>query len=519
MLRSQHEGAKGRSLSSRPTALVIGAGLGGITAAGLLARHGYEVKVLEKNPTPGGRCGLIVRDGHRFDIGPTLFLMREVFADTYAALGERMEDHLDLRKIDPSYAIHFDDGTKLLLTTNIRAMRPQVEAIEPGSFGGLLRYIAEGHRHYRLAVPRLAGRNFYHLGDYLNLQNLPLLLKLKALTKHYSNTRKYFRHPNLRAAFTFQDMYLGISPFDAPATYSLLQYTELVDGVWFPMGGMYRVIESLAAIARQLGARFQFNAQVERVEIRGGRATGVVLQDDSRIGADLVVANADLPYAYRCLLPDEAPANRLSRKKYTCSAIMFYWGVDRVYPQLGVHNLFMAGDYRRSFDRIFKERLLPDKPNFYVHAPGRIDSAASPDGHETLMVLVPAGRMDQSTRQDWSSLKSQARSSVMQRLERLGVSDLEQHLKFEICFTPQTWASLFNIAKGAAFGSLSHDILQVGYFRPHNRHRSYRNLYFVGASTHPGSGLPLALMSARLVTERILKENGSPHSSLRQTTG
>jgi len=500
-------------MSSRQTALVIGAGIGGIATAAHLARNGYEVTLLEKNAAPGGRCSQFIRDGHRFDIGATLFLMPEVFAETYAALGERMEDHLDLRRIDPTYRIHFDDGTRLALSANIHAMQSQLEAIEPGSFGGLLRYLAEGHEHYHLSLERFVGRNFYSLLDYFSLQNLPLLFKLKALVKHYDNIGNYFRHPYLKAAFTFQNMYLGLSPYDAPATYSLLQYTELADGVWFPMGGMYRLIESLESIARAHGVRFMYNTPVKQIEVDGSRATGVVLEGGARLSADVIVANADLPYVYRHLLPDRADADRLERKKYTCSAIMFYWGVDKVYPQFGPHNVFLADDYRASFDRIFKDNTLPDEPSFYVHAPARIDPSAAPAGQDTLFGLVPVGHLDAATGQDWDALRSRARSAVLGRLADMGVTDLEQHLKFEVSYTPRDWSSLYNLAKGAAFG-LSHNFWQVGYLRPQNRHRRYGNLYFAGSSTHPGSGLPMALLSARLTTERILKEVTLPRPAL-----
>jgi phytoene desaturase len=494
---------------SRQSALVIGAGLGGISTAARLARHGYQVTVLEKNATPGGRCNQLVRDGHRFDIGPTLFLMPKVFAETYADLGERMQDHLDLRRIDPTYRIHFDDGTQLALTSNINAMQPQLEAFEPGSLNGLLRYLAEGHTHYHLSMKRFVGRNFYNLLDYFSPQNLPLLFKLKALVKHYHNIGHYFQDSHLKAAFTFQNMYLGLSPYDAPATYSLLQYTELADGVWFPMGGLFQVVESLVSIAETQGVHFVYNAPVKRIEVEGGRATGVVLQNGSRLAADVIVANADLPYVYDHLLPDRAEARRLERLKYTCSAIMFYWGVDRVYHQLGPHNVFLAGDYRESFDRIFKDRRLPDQPSFYVHAPARIDPSSAPAGQDTLFVLVPAGHLDDHAGQDWDALTAHARSAVMSRLGEMGMTDLEAHIKFEVSYTPQDWLNQYHLAKGAAF-SLSHNFWQVGYLRPQNRHRRYRNLYFAGGSTHPGTGLPMVLISARLTTERILQEIGVP---------
>ena len=252
-------------MCSRPTVLVIGAGLGGIATAARLARSGFQVTVLEKNSTPGGRCSRLVRNGHRFDTGPTLFLMPEVFAETYTALGARMDDQLDLRRIDPTYRVRFDDGLELALTGDLNAMQRQLETIEPGSFDGLLRYLVEGHTHYRLALERFVGRNFYSLADYFSPRNLPLLFQLKALVKHYDNVGHYFQDPHLKAAFTFQNMYLGLSPYDAPATYSLLQYAELVGGVWFPIGGLYRVVESLVSIAEGHGVRFRYDAAIPMV--------------------------------------------------------------------------------------------------------------------------------------------------------------------------------------------------------------------------------------------------------------
>ncbi len=495
-------------MNSHPTAIVIGAGLGGIAAAARLARRGYRVTVLEKNASPGGRCSRLIRDGHRFDMGATLFLMPEVFAETYAALGERMENHLDLRRIDPTYQIHFDDGVRLGLTANLHDMQAQLEAIEPGSFGQLLRYLSEGHRHYHTSLDQFVGRNFRSAQEYFTPHNLWLILRLKALVKHYQNVGHYFTDPHLKAAFTFQNMYLGLSPYDAPATYSLLQYTELAGGVWFPMGGMYRVIESLIAIAESVGVEFVYNAPVKQIRVEGNRATGVVLQDDSVLDADVIVANADLPYVYHDLLPDTGAARRLERLKYTSSVIMFYWGVDQVYPQLGTHNVFLAGDYRASFDRIFRDHTLPDDPSFYIHAPTRVDPSAAPAGMDTLLALVPVGHLSEEDSQNGEALRARAREAVLRRLTSVGVKDLERHLAFEISYTPRDWQSGFNLAKGAAFG-LSHNVWQVGYLRPHNRHDRYRNLYFVGASTHPGTGLPMVLLSAWLTTERIVQDTGT----------
>ncbi len=495
-------------MQTKPTAIVIGAGIGGIASAARLARNGFSVTVLEKNEAPGGRAGQILRDGHRFDLGPTLFLMPEVWEETYAALGEDLHAHLDLRRIDPTYTVHFEDGLRLRLTSNLGEMQSQLERIDPTAFTGFLNYIAEGARHYKVSLERFVGRNFRNLGEYFSPANLPLLFQLKALQKHYANAGRFFRDERLKAAFTFQNMYLGLSPYEAPATYSLLQYTELAEGVWYPMGGMYAAIRSLTAIAEKLGVRFIYNAPVKEMRAGSSRLESVVTEDGREFRADLFVANADLPYVYKELLPKSRQAEALDRKLYTCSTIMFYWGVDKQYPQLAHHNVFLGGDYRASFDQIFKQHDLPQEPSFYVHAPARTDPAAAPAGQDSLYALVPVGHLDAANAQDWDARIARARKAVLRRLAKdKGITDLEAHLKFEIVYQPETWKQRFNLEKGAAFG-LSHNFMQVGYLRPANRHARYRNLYFAGASTHPGTGLPIVLLSARLTVERILAEFG-----------
>ncbi len=490
----------------KPTAIVIGAGIGGIAAAARLAKNGYEVTVLEKNETPGGRCNQIVRDGHRFDIGPTLFLMPEVWEETFAALGEKMSDHLDLRRIDPTYKVHFEDGLQLELTSDIGKMQTQLEAVEKTAFTGFLHYIAEGSKHYKISLKKFVGRNFYNIFEYFSLSNLPLIFQLKALGKHYSNTGRFFKDERLKAAFTFQNMYLGLSPYDAPATYSLLQYTELAEGVWYPIGGMYAGIQALTGVAEKLGVKFHYNAPVKKINVDGARVKSVTLEDGRELFADVFVGNADLPYIYDQLLPDRAETRKLQNKLYTCSTIMFYWGVDKEYPQIRHHNIFLGGDYKESFDRIFNDHTLPEMPSFYVHAPKRTDPAAAPAGQDTLYVLVPVGHLSARAQQDWDALIARAREVVFARLAKeMGADDLREHIKFEIIYQPKTWQERFNLVNGAAFG-LSHNFWQVGFLRPQNRHKKYKNMYFAGASTHPGTGLPIVLLSARLTTERILKE-------------
>jgi phytoene desaturase len=499
--------------TSKSKVLIVGAGIGGIATAARLARHGFDVTVVEKNEKSGGRVGQMKLDGYSFDTGATLLLMPEVYAETFTALGEHLPDHLELRRIDPTYHLYFPDDSRLLMTSDMHEMQVQMEALQPGSFESMLRYLAAGSRLYDLSLDDLVGRNFRSLSEFLSPRMLLLFSHLKALTRHTDYAGRFFKDPRLLMAFTFQDMYMGLSPYDSPATYSLMQSTELVGGVWYPIGGMYRVAEALTTIAEKLGVQFLFDAHVERILVEGARATGVKLEDGRVFKADTVVANADLGYVYRHLLPDRVTSTRLDRREYGCSTIMFYWGLDRQYPQLGPHNLFLNGDYRQSFEVIFKQKGMPDEPNFYIHAPVRIDPSMAPAGHDTWYVAVPVGHIDDiedelkgGINQDWHALQHRARSYILHRLSQLGFPEVESHIREELSIVPHWWQNRYNLTRGSTHG-LSHKLTQMAYLRPNNRHSRYHNLYFVGASTHPGTGIPTVLISARLAAQRVMEES------------
>lgn len=491
------------------TVAIIGAGVGGIATAVFLAKNGYDVSVYEKNASPGGRCGQIVRDGHRFDLGATIFLMPNIYRDIFDSMGLRLEEAFKTEPLDPIYTVYFGDGTRLAFTNDFNRMQTQLEAIEPGSFDKFLYYIAGGYKKYHLAFKNFIGRNFYSLFEFVNLKNAFLLLKLKAYTRHIKYVRKFFKNKYLRKAFTFQNIYVGQNPLKAPALFTMIPAAELIEGTLFTMGGMFSIIEKLCSVATESGVKFHYNSQVEKIEIIRNRAGGIRLKEGNVFNADIVVANADLPYVYRELLPDRSLSLRMNNLKYTCSAIVFHWGLDKVYPSLGHHSVFLSDRYEDNLRLVFSENSLSDEPSFYVHAPVRTDPDAAPAGQDTLTVIVPAGHLDEKHDQDWVRLKNAAKKGIMKRLAKEGLDDIEEHIKFEISFLPGTWQNMFNLTRGATFGSVNHNILQMGYFRPGNQHRRYKNLYFVGGSTHPGNGVPLVLLSAQLTSERIMRMNKS----------
>jgi len=488
------------------SAAIIGAGIGGITAAIYLAKYGYNVNIYEKNDVPGGRCGQLIHEGHRFDLGATMVLMPGVYREVFDSLGLNFDELLEIKPLEDLYKLYFDDGGEIIFSTDPKKMEVQHEAIEKGSFKRAESYISEGYNFYKIAHKKLIGRNFYNIFEFATLKNVLMLIKLKTWLTHQRYVQNFFRNPHLQMAYTFQNIYVGQSPFDAPAFFSMIPAIELVEGSYFPKGGIFSVVEKLKSEAIRNGVTFNFDQEVSGIQVNHNKADSITFKNGKIVEADLIIANADLPYVYRELLPDKRKSRKLDKLKYSCSAMVFHWGLDKKYPQLAHHNVFLNDGFRSGLRVIFKEKSADPNPSFYVHAPVRTDPSAAPENHDTLSVIVGIGHLDETKEQDWNNFRKISREAVIKRLKKAGLTDIEDHIKHERCYSPKTWESAYHVSKGSVFGSLSHSLFQMGYFRPHNRHNKYKNLYFVGGSTHPGNGIPLVLLSAKLTAERILKE-------------
>jgi phytoene desaturase len=430
-------------------------------------------------------------------------MMPDVLERIFKDFGKDINQELDLTRLDPGYHIRMQGDYEFKFTTDLKAIEKQLEKVEPGSYKKYRKYMEQSYKRYTLSMKKVVNRNYYNFFQFFNLRSLFMFIKLKAFHNHYRFTSRYFKNEFLRIVFTLQNLYLGQDPYKSPALFSILPAMELVDGVWFPKGGMYAIINSLVGIAEKNGVEFHYNKPVTSIKTNGDKVEGIQCNGDF-IEADLVLSNADLPYTYKTLLADTE--NKLDKLNYTCSAFVFHWGIKKRYPQIEQHNVFVAKEFKKSIQHIFKpetEYVVPS--TFYIHAPAINDTTAAPAGQDSYTVIVQTNNL-LNDKEDWNKLKDDARKGVIKRLKEEGLTDIEEQIKFEVCYMPRSWESKFNLTNGSTFGSIAHDIFQMGYFRPKNKHKMYKNMFFAGGCTHPGNGLPLSIISGRLVAERILKK-------------
>jgi phytoene desaturase len=479
-------------VASKPI-VVVGAGVGGLAVALRLAHRGQPVVVLEKASFVGGRAHEVCVNGSRFDGGPTLLMMLDPFRKLFADVGERLEDHLDLTLCEPSYRVFFADGSKIEATSNPVEMERRIEALsgpeEATRFPKLLKRL-EGL--YEAAIPNFVERNFRSPLDLAAPKAIRLVMKHGMLRNFSGQIASTFRDPRLRMLFSFQTLYLGLSPFEARWVYSTLTHMEYGQGVWYPRGGLSRIPAVLTDLARQRGAEIRLGSSVAEIGERG-----VKLESGETIDASAVVCNADLPYA-------EAELVKLPPKRRTlsCSAYMLYIDYEGSLPELRHHNVFFGPDFKGNLDAVFKRLEIPADPAFYACVSARSDPGRAEPGHENLYVLVPCPNLGHA----WSLEDGERlQSSVFDRLQREVGFDRRKIAGMRVR-TPLDWRSEFNLDQGAAFG-LSHHFLQSACFRPRNDPKNPHNLVFVGASTVPGNGLPMVVISADLAVQR-LEEKG-----------
>lgn len=488
--------------------IVIGAGMGGLAAALRLRKQGFDVTVLEKQSRPGGRSNVIEQAGFRVDTGPTILVMKDAFEDTYRAIGQDINERLDFVQLDPNYRIYYHDGTHLDLYSNMAKLAEEVEKVQPGAKERLFEFIGAGARKYELGMD-FVDRNFDRITDLANPVALARLLQTSAHQNLYKQVSRFFDgNDKLTKAFSFHSMFLGLSPFDALAMYSLITYADLALGMWYPRGGIYSIIEDMLCLAQEMGVRIRTNAPVAEILIDAGRVTGVRLESGEEVRADIVVSNADLPYTYRKLIPAEYRApyteQRLDRMDYACSGYILYLGVDREYTHMQHQGLYFSEDYRANLDAIFDTKTLPEEPSFHLNVPTITDPNLAPPGHSLLYVLAPMPNLTADI--DWEQAAPVVREKLLDQLEKIVDPEIRQHIVWEQDYRPTDWLHDVNAEYGTAFGSLSQGFFQSSYFRPNNKARDVKGLYFVGQGTYPGIGMPMVHISSRLVTERIMEE-------------
>jgi phytoene desaturase len=479
-----------------PSAIVIGAGFGGLAAAVRLACKGWRVQVLEKLDAPGGRAYVHRQDGFTFDMGPTIVTVPQLFDELWSLAGARLADDVTLKALDPFYRIRFDDGTWFDYSGDAARMRAEVARVSPSDVAGYDRFMAEAERCYQMGFNELGATAFDSLGDLVAA--VPALLRMRSWRTIRTLVAGHFRDPKLRIVFSFHPLLIGGNPASVTCTYSLINVLERRFGVHWAIGGTGALVRGLTSLLTRLGVRVRCNAAVERIVIEGGRARGVMLQGGERLDADIVVSNADTAWTYRHLVAPEHRRvwtdRKLDRARYSMSLFVWYFGTDRRYEQVPHHTMVLGPRYDALLHDIFKRHHLAEDFSLYLHRPTASDDSMAPPGCDTFYALSPVPHLDSGV--DWHERAEGYRRAIERRLESTLLPGLSQHVVTSKVMTPLDFQDRLLSYKGAAFG-LEPLLLQSAWFRPHNRSEDVPGLYLVGAGTHPGAGIPGVLMSAK----------------------
>ncbi len=485
-------------------ALIIGSGIGGLGTACLLAKQGYHVTVLEKNKNIGGRANVFEAEGYRFDMGPSWYLMPDVFQHFFTLLGEPIEEHLHLQKLSPSYRIYFKDQDEPIdVEADIEKAAALFETLEPGSGTKLKEYVAQSAYQYDVATNEFMYKNYDSFMDFFNKRTMVEGRKLSVFSTMDTYVKKFFKSDMVQKIMQYQLVFLGSSPYKTPALYNIMSHIDFNMGVYYPEGGIYRLIEVLGGIARKYGAEIRTDTEVSHIETKGRVATGVILTNGEKLTADLIISNADIAHTETALLSSKDQSFKASywkNRTLAPSAFIMYLGVDGSVDSLVHHNLFFAKDWKKNFDEIFESPTLPNAPSFYVCCPSKTDKSVAPAGKENLFVLVPIGAGVEYS----AEMLEAYQTKILEMLEvEMKIPNLRSRIEYIRTYTPDDFTRDYHSLGGSALG-LAHTLGQTATFRPNNVSKKVSNLYYVGAGTNPGIGMPICLISAELAYKRIM---------------
>ena len=487
--------------------VIIGSGFGGLAEAIRLQARGFAVTIFEKREQIGGRAYQFVKNGYTFDMGPSLVTAPFIIDRVFQSAGRNLRDYLDLVPLDPFYRLYFHDGTFMDYVGNPARMKQEMAKFNAGDALQYDRFFTDIKKIYDAVITEgLGAQSFDTWRSFLSF--VPRALSLGGLRPVYAYASKYFKDERNRFAFSFHPLFIGGSPFRAPSIYIMIPYLEREAGVWFARGGMYSLVRAFERVFRELGGTIETSAEVDEIMVANGRATGV------RVGstvhpADIVVSNGDVPWVYRNLVKPEHRKRRWSnraidRLHISMSCFLLYIGVRKQYPQLKHHTLILSKRYRELVKDIFERQVLPEDFSMYLHVPTRTDPTMAPSGSESMYVLIPVPHLGGNV--DWRVSAIPFRDRVLAFLEEeFGMTDLRANIEVLEMFTPLDFEKQLNAFLGNAF-SIEPRLTQSALFRPHNRSEEVRGLYFVGAGTHPGGGVPGVLLGAE-ATEKCIVED------------
>ena len=484
--------------------IIIGAGIGGLSAAIHLAAAGREVLVLEQNDSPGGKMGEL-RDGpFRWDTGPSVITMRHVFGDLFAAAGKRLEDYIRLTPVEPLTRYVFPDGTVLDASRELPRMVEQIRAIDERDVEGYLAYLS-----YAARLHRITGPTFIY-GEPISLRTFGRIspmdgMRIDGFRSMQRAIESHVRSPHLRQMLGRFATYVGASPFLAPATLNVIAHVEMNEGVWYPEGGIYSVARGLTKLAEDLGVEIRTGLRVDAIDVSEGRAHSVRVGGET-LPASAVVANVDVATAYERLLPEEhrARLRKLTRAEPSCSGFVMLLGVRGNYPELAHHTIFFSSDYRREFEDVFRRGVPPTDPTVYVAVTSRRSPGDAPHGCENWFVMVNAPAL--GPQWDWSREAPRYRDRVLNTLAARGL-DIRGSIEAEHLLTPADIEQRTGARRGALYGISSNSPL-AAFRRPHNRAPDVEGLFFAGGTTHPGGGVPMVMLSGKLAAGYVVEDEG-----------